>query len=245
MIDPGAIRAMANRFQTTADNVVREYFQHLFLSHLYREKKADQWLFKGGTALRIIWRSPRFSEDLDFTGIRLSASSAEHLLGKVTTSLEQEGLRVVSEEGKPTSGGYLAILRLEGGEYRARIQLQVSFRTSGKEIGSALLIASDLVPPYSLMHLEIPILVREKINALLTRAKPRDFYDLYFILRQRLGFAEVFQFDKSLKPRLVDAISRSRLDAKSELKRFLPVNQHNLLKDFLSVLRSEVERSLP
>ncbi|MDP1760196.1 MAG: nucleotidyl transferase AbiEii/AbiGii toxin family protein, partial [Candidatus Woesebacteria bacterium] len=48
-------------------NVVREYFQHIFLGELYKLPNSEKLLFKGGTALRIVYGSPRFSEDLDFS----------------------------------------------------------------------------------------------------------------------------------------------------------------------------------
>jgi len=50
-------------------NIVREYFQHVFLGELYKLSNAEKLLFKGGTALRIVYGSPRFSEDLDFTRV--------------------------------------------------------------------------------------------------------------------------------------------------------------------------------
>ena len=68
MISLDAIRKLAIQCRTSEyPNIVREYFQHLFLSQLYRMEKSDNLLFKGGTALRIIYGSPRFSEDLDFS----------------------------------------------------------------------------------------------------------------------------------------------------------------------------------
>ncbi len=80
MIDAKQVRELADRYQTTADNVIREYFQHLFLAYLYRQKDADHLLFKGGTALRIVWQSPRFSEDLDFTGTNTNIRAIERNL---------------------------------------------------------------------------------------------------------------------------------------------------------------------
>ncbi len=153
MIDAGVIRDLAGRHQTTTDNIVREYFQHLFLSHLYRQKGSEHWLFKGGTALRIIWRSPRFSEDLDFTGVRTEVRSVESLLQKTIGSVEGEGLQVTVEEAKPTSGGYLAVLQFSGGTYRGEIQLQISFRPTGQARGAMALIPSEMVAPFTLMHL--------------------------------------------------------------------------------------------
>ena len=60
-------------------NVVREYFQHLFLSYLYSLEGSEKMLFKGGTALRIIYGSMRFSEDLDFSLFPLSPTTKKSL----------------------------------------------------------------------------------------------------------------------------------------------------------------------
>lgn len=245
MIDAKQVRELADRYQTTADNVVREYFQHLFLSHLYRQKDADHLLFKGGTALRIVWQSPRFSEDLDFTGTNTNIRAIESVLEKTLVGVEGEGIHVKIDEAKKTSGGYFSILQFEGEGNRGEIQLEISLRAAGKAKGDTALIPSEFLPPFTLIHLEEKILVHEKVGALLTRAKPRDFYDLYFILRSRLAFNEVFQKDKTLKPRLLKTMDKTRLDAKSELKRFLPASQHGLLKNFKTILSTEIERSLP
>ena len=65
--------------QTSVQNVVREYCQHLFLSFLYQNSGSEKLLFKGGTALRIILKSPRFSEDLDFTGVNVTHREIEEV----------------------------------------------------------------------------------------------------------------------------------------------------------------------
>ena len=245
MIDAKQVRELADRYQTPADNIVREYFQHLFLSHLYRQKDADHLLFKGGTALRVVWQSPRFSEDLDFTGTNASIRAIESVLEKTLVGIEGEGIHVKIDEAKKTSGGYFSILQFEGEGNRGEIQLEVSLRVPGKAKGDTALIPSEFLPAFTLIHLEEKILVHEKVAALLTRAKPRDFYDLYFILRSRLAFKEVFQKDKSLKGKLLEAMGNTKLNAKSELKRFLPASQHGLLKNFNAILSAEIERSLP
>ena len=245
MIDAKQVRELADRYQTPADNIVREYFQHLFLSHLYRQKDADHLLFKGGTALRVVWQSPRFSEDLDFTGTNASIRAIESVLEKTLVGIEGEGIHVKIDEAKKTSGGYFSLLQFEGEGNRGEIQLEVSLRAPGKAKGDTALIPSEFLPAFTLIHLEEKILVHEKVAALLTRAKPRDFYDLYFILRSRLAFKEVFQKDKSLKGKLLEAMGNTKLNAKSELKRFLPASQHGLLKNFNAILSAEIERSLP
>ena len=141
-------------------------------------------LFKGGTALRIIWQSPRFSEDLDFTGVNITIKKIETLMEGALSRIEMEGVQTEIVESKKTSGGYLAIFQFATSEYKSRIQVEVSLRNGKKALGTATLVQSDLVMSYTLIHLKEEQLVAEKIQACLTRGKARDFYDLYFILRR-------------------------------------------------------------
>ena len=127
---------------------------------------------------------------------------------------------------------------------KSRIQLEVSLRPDKKGLGAAALIQSDLVVPYTLIHLKEEILIAEKIQACLTRGKARDFYDLYFILRSRMVFKEAFIQDKQLKAKVLKVVKSGKLDFKSELKAFLPVNQHNIIKGFPKTLVVEIERNL-
>ncbi|OIO38327.1 MAG: hypothetical protein AUJ71_03240 [Candidatus Omnitrophica bacterium CG1_02_49_16] len=245
MIEAKTLKEFSDRRQTTMDNIVKEYLQHLFLSFLYREKKSESLLFKGGTALRLVWRSPRFSEDLDFTGSKISISQIETLMEAALGQIENEGIKTDIEESKKTSGGCLAVFHFKTDEYESGIQVEVSLRAEPKDAGVASLVNSDLLPSYTLVHLDEKKLVAEKIQACLTRAKARDFYDLYFILRSRMAFKETFSKDKTLNAKLVKAVESQKLDMKSELKRFLPAGQHLLLKNFKSTLLAEIERNLP
>ena len=244
MIEKRQVQKLAERWQTTVDNVVREYFQQLFLSRLYQEKGSDGLLFKGGTALRIIWQSPRFSEDLDFTGVNIIIKEIEALMEGSLAKIEMEGVQTEIVESKSTSGGYLAIFKLETNEYKSRIQVEVSLRNGKKVAGTAALVQSDLVVPYTLIHLKEEVLVAEKIRACLARGKARDFYDLYFILRSRMAFKDEFIQDKQLKAKIIDVVKSGKFDFKRELKAFLPVNQHMIIKGFPNKLVTEIERNL-
>jgi len=244
MIEKRQVQKLTERWQTTIDNVVREYFQQLFLSYLYQEKGSNNLLFKGGTALRIIWQSPRFSEDLDFTGVNVSIRKIEALMEEALAKMEMEGIHTEIIESKSTSGGYLAIFQFKTNEYESQIQVEVSFRNGKKPIGEAILVQSDLVMPYTLIHLKEETLVSEKIQACLTRGKARDFYDLYYILRSRMAFKNAFLKDKQLKSKIIKVIKSGKLDFRRELKIFLPVNQHMVIKGFPETLLAEIERNV-
>lgn len=47
--------------------VVREYWELIILKGFYESPQGRYLIFKGGTALRLAYGFPRFSEDLDFS----------------------------------------------------------------------------------------------------------------------------------------------------------------------------------
>src|SRR3990167_4366422 len=109
MIWQETIKKLAIKFQTIPENIAREYFQHLFLRTFYQQDGSEKILFKGGTALRIIYGSPRFSEDLDFSGFATSIREVEDLLEVTILEIALEE-KIELEEAKATTGGYLARL---------------------------------------------------------------------------------------------------------------------------------------
>lgn len=54
--------------------VLVEYLQHELLDSIFKEKSSTSLSFISGTAMRILYQNPRFSEDLDFDNFGLSFS---------------------------------------------------------------------------------------------------------------------------------------------------------------------------
>jgi len=99
------------------------------------------------------------------------------------------------------------------------------------------------VPTYTVIHLPQSELVEEKIfGALVERKKPRDFYDLYFMLRSRMLSADHKNRLGKLQKMILNEISKT--DFKSELSAFLPADQQAVARDFQRALRNEMERQL-
>jgi predicted nucleotidyltransferase component of viral defense system len=240
MISDENIKKIAAKNQTTELNVLREYFQHLFLSHFYQQKETEKIYFKGGTALRIIYNSPRFSEDLDFSSSLKNVSSIEHAVVETLIEVEKEGIDAGIAEAKKTSGGYLAKINFKSGNKDVSIQMEISLR-EGEKSGEITTIASDFILPYTITQLSQEQLVDEKIRALLNREKPRDFYDLYFILRANLLTAE----KKSILHEVKDiTLKQSKINFSRELKQFLPKSHWSVIHNFPGILDREVNRFL-
>lgn len=246
MIDISFIEERVRRMQTTRDNIAREYCQHLFLSKFYQQGGAEKILFKGGTALRILWQSPRFSEDLDFSGIKMPQADVENIIEAALIDVEREGLTVDIQESKKTTGGYLGKLLFEWANLSVSIQIEVSQRKSSLHLEQTL-VQSDFIPAYVIFHLPEEEMIREKIAALLERGKSRDFFDLYFILRGPRDFYSLFRKDKVLKEKILEKLRNmeAHLSLSKELKQFLPTSHHSLLRNFPFILEKEIQRILP
>lgn len=235
MISQDFIRALAGKFQTTELNVRREYVQHLFLSYFYRQPQTSSVCFKGGTALRLIFGSPRFSEDLDFSAPLTPIKSLENLVIDTLQVIEKENLETEIVESKKTTWGYLSHLQI----HSTALELNISMRDADIE-SQVITLAGDFLPPYTIVSLAPSQLVTQKLTALLTRQKPRDFYDLYFILRKNL----LLPSQKNSLPSILRILSSTGINFESELKQFLPKSHWPIIRDFKSSLVQEIRRNL-
>ena len=230
-------------------NIVREYTQHLFLTELYQLPGSEKLLFKGGTALRIIYNSPRFSEDLDFSlfGIPISEAAGyiENLFLNVLARMEESGIRIfISNKTMPTSGGYFGLATLHTEGYAAiNVEINVSFRNGRGVQGEVDSISNNFVPTYVLYHLPQVELVEEKVfGALIQRKKPRDCYDLYFMMRKGMLSQEQKRRLGSVARGIIEE-SRG-VDFQGELGTFLPANQQAIIRNFSQTLEREMQSQL-
>ena len=235
MINKNFLEDQTTKWQTLKINVLREYLQHLFLSSFYGQKEAEKLCFKGGTALRIIHRSPRFSEDLDFSSATSSSVMIESLIENSLIKIQNEGIIISISEAKTTSGGYLFDAETKLFGQPISIKLNISVRKGA--VGEVVMINSPFLPPYNLVSLRIEDLVEEKVQALLSRKKERDFFDLYFILRSRLGVKTVVKY----KIELTETI-KSYKNSLQGIKQFLPKTHWSVIKDLQKNLLTELEK---
>ncbi len=249
MITQETIQKLAAQQQTSEfPNIIREYFQHLFLSQLYRIEGAENILFKGGTALKIIYGSPRFSEDLDFSIFNIEQYQQEKFIddifNNVLVEIERTGIKVeLGPKPRPTKEGYYGDATFKIYDYPSvAASINVSSRNGQNVKGEVDSISNDFVPTYNVFHLPQEKLVEEKIDALLERKKARDFYDLYFIMRRGLLTLEQKKRLNNSKDEIIK--NADNVDFSSELAVLLPQGQQAIIKDFKNNLFNELSRQL-
>jgi len=163
MISNTVIQNLAKKLQSTELNIRREYIQHLFLSYFYQQLEADNIYFKGGTALRIIHQSPRFSEDLDFSSATTGINKIENILIQTIREIEREGIGTdIKESKKPVE----AISGLFTAHYATKKLLFSSKFLKEKEERKEKWL---LLPMISYRHIRLSLFLR--VNLLQRRFK--------------------------------------------------------------------------
>lgn len=237
MVAQDQIKKFATKYQTSELNVMREYLQHLFLSYFYQQPQTSEIYFKGGTALRLIYQSARFSADLDFSTNHEDIPGIEDCLLEVLANIEKENIAATLQDADTTSGGYLSVIDFVLFGQTIPIQTEISFREKENR-GELVTITSDFIPSYKVVVLVEDQLISQKMRALQARKKARDFYDLYFILRKQL----LIPNKNIIFKEILNVLKASNINFETELKQFLPKSHWPILRDFKNTLERELNR---
>jgi len=215
MLGSDELTEVASLKRLTPANAEKDYLQELLLFALYSEV-GPELVFKGGTCLYKTHKLSRFSEDLDFTlNKRIDLEEA------VSTGLRR--LRFLGVRGD-VSGvkrhqkeiNFRILLR--GPLYRGSretlcfIPLNVSLRER-VVLGPERTTISPMyreIPRFDVFSMRAGEMLAEKVRAILTRNKPRDLYDAWFLLERG------FQLDLKLVNRKLAAYQK-----KFDLKEFV------------------------
>lgn len=184
MITNEQVQELSRKFSINQFSVIREYIQILFLANLYNEKLSQDVFFKGGTAIRLLFNSFRFSEDLDFT-TTLKPQTIEDLISRTikNTSLALPNVTFKKQETKYEA--YAGILTNKGEDYKNNLNIHLEFSYREKPITrkESLLETVFPVTPFPIItHLDWNEILAEKVRALMIRAKGRDIFDIYYLL---------------------------------------------------------------
>ncbi|MDD2693548.1 MAG: nucleotidyl transferase AbiEii/AbiGii toxin family protein [Candidatus Gracilibacteria bacterium] len=171
--------------------ILKEYLQYTILDIIFSSKYAAHLSFLGGTAIRLIHHSTRFSEDLDFDNFSLSEEDFEGLSRVVKGELQKLGYEV--EIKNVYKGAYRCYIRLpkilrELGFSELddeKILIQIDTVKQDYQYASDKKII-DKFDVYKLINVcPVDIILSKKIHALIDRkrTKGRDIFDIVFLYR--------------------------------------------------------------
>lgn len=201
MLTQKQLEELSSHFQIDKTIVFRKYLQLLFLNYLYKEKDSQRIYFKGGTCLHLLYLSPRFSEDLDFS-TDLPKLKIKKIIKKVVEEIQKEisGISLIFIYSGQNSLRYK--IKYQGREFKYPLTLRLDFILE-KAILTPRVLKIETKFPIAFLSLITALnkeeILTEKIRAFLIRAKGRDIFDLWFLLSENISLKKNV-LEKKLKP---------------------------------------------
>lgn len=205
------------------EQIVREEYEMIILKQLFESELGRLFVFKGGTALRLAYGSPRFSEDLDFSVLEdFSKEKLDRLLKGIAS--QNGALKIMDLTRKYYT--YFGLFRIKEGfmNQAFSIKFEASIRPVNlkKDIDYNLLALNSRVTNLTVLaqveSLQQIKKEKKKINPL----RIRDVFDLWFI-GQKLGESVTMDFSQWKNEEI-----------RRELFKFLPEKEKRLVEQWLS-----------
>ncbi len=179
-------------------NRLREYLQWLVLRSIDLRGFRKHLAFVGGTALRIVYGTNRFSEDLDYSLIPGGAFSFRELTTEIENDMVRFGLTCSRSQCKDAKSVWSCFFRFAdllhplGLSANPAQKLSVKVEVDGNPPKGGHVVEYFHNGPimFSVNHHDLPSLFSGKLHALLFRPyiKGRDYYDLMFFLSRKTRF---------------------------------------------------------
>lgn len=201
--------------------VVREYWEVVLLNRLFESPGSGELVFKGGTALRLAYGSPRFSEDLDFS---LRKDNLAGTFKQLVSELVRQVAIADITDLAVKRWTYLCEIRFIE-DYLPqpfRIKLEISRRLDPCYRNELRLITSPTTPIQALCRVAtLEQLLGDKQACIKDRAAPKDIFDLWFI-SQKMG--DQYQPpDTKISPR----------ELRRDLAKYLPQSYQRVIEELL------------
>jgi predicted nucleotidyltransferase component of viral defense system len=237
-------------------HILKEYLQLMILDYLSSTPYTQKIVFIGGTNLRLVKGTDRFSEDLDFDCKSFSKEEFIEMTNGIIRFLERSGLRVETRDSvapKLTAfrrNIYFPELLFDSGlsgHKEERFLVKVESQDQGIQYESVI---TNIKGCGFFFPFPVPsdsVLCSMKIAAMLARSKGRDFYDLMLLLSQarpdydflskRCGISDQQEF-KDATRKLLATIDLAKKQKDFEHLLFNKTNSKRILRfgDFIASL---------
>ncbi len=162
--------------------VLREYYEFLVLREVFNSQAGDKLVFKGGTALRIFYGLPRYSDDLDFS---LSGSLTFRSFTGAMKVIEKKYPVMEISDIWNKRNTYICEFKIKEGWQKEAfsLKLEVSKRKKVKKSEYELKMAES--PDFGIQLLAMvctaEAIFKDKVRAIKERDEPKDYFDLWFL----------------------------------------------------------------
>lgn len=204
------------------EQIVREEYEMILLKRLFESELGKAFVFKGGTALRLAYGSPRFSEDLDFSVVD---EFDKKKIDKLLRVIAKQYAPVTLIETIQKRFTYFALFRIkeEFMNQTFSIKIEASIRPVNWKKGKdyELVALNSRVVNLTVLAQVATLEQIDKEKRSISPLRIRDIFDLWLI-GQRLE-----------KPVPMDFTGWDTKVVKRELHKFLPEKSRRLLEEWL------------
>lgn len=236
--------------------VLREYLQSKILELIYWEKASLGLFFVGGTSLRLLYGLDRFSEDLDFDAVKVSAAEIEKKVELVCQKLQEENIDLDLYHNKTSQKTHfelrfpkllfdLKISQNSGEKLTIKLDFEFFWQRQTREV----IFFNRYGFLANVVTKTLNQILVEKLAAFLGREQTqvRDIYDIVWLIAQGAKFDK--EFAKANKFG-VELINKSKVKFEKEknqlqtletkLKPFLLNEQNSQKIKFLGAMLDKV-----
>src|SRR3989344_8236848 len=217
MISIEELNQVKNKRKTNLYYEEKEYLQYIFLSAI--SKYPNNFVFKGGTCLRICFEHDRASEDLDFN-TNLSLSKIKLMITACLKEFELLNINYNIYSEKAFEGNIRIEVRFEGPLFAGKLSstntLKIDFnkeKVKHKIVKVIQKLFSD-VPQFTIVVLDEKEIFAEKIRALISRGEPRDLYDVWMLQNEKVDIDKELVLSKLKEEKL--NITRFKLPSEED-----------------------------
>lgn len=250
MLDTQTLQQYARQLSIDEFTVLREYLQVRFLEQFYSQAAAERIFFKGGTAIKLLLGSNRFSEDLDFTNSERQ-ETVDALVDKTIVGLKKEFSNLYSKK-EQTPSGQTTKLYLPTDISRQDLTVKLDFATVAVHQPTEVSVIKTKLPVTTITlvkHLSRNEILAEKIRALWMRGKGRDLFDIWYLLHHGVELdVELAQQKLDLyneefsRQKLIHRVQKwSEKELDLDLRRFLPTPDRKIIPELKRLTLKELK----
>ncbi len=217
---------LSGEIRIGVEQILREWWEIVILRDLLSSPIGENLVFKDGTALRLVYNSPRFSEDLDFSIIKkFSFGSFEGIITTIQKRYSELEIKDVADKFYTYIAQYKITEPWRPRAISVKIEVSKRYLTGGSTRYAIAPIRSRVSNIEALGNVMTrERIYEEKIEALKTRDEPRDLFDFWYL-------SSLFQ-----KPYKQPSVNFDKKTLVQNLRKYLPGGYWKILDTLIKEL---------
>lgn len=203
--------------------IVREEYEMIFLNSIFDSDFGSQLVFRGGTALRLAYGSPRFSDDLDFSQTEeIEEKDFQEWCKKIVKAVPNLELIEALKKYYTLYAKFRVKEPMLSQEIGIKVEISVRKEKRKKDKDYTLMNLKSEVTPIAVMAQVASLEWIQKEKLTISPPRIKDIFDLWFI-------GQVLK-----KPVEMDFSKFKASQVKRELHRLLPEGKQRLIETWLT-----------